>query len=37
MYGDSKPDATFTAAIDTISNLDKVVDSLVAKSHKIVA
>lgn len=37
MYGDAAPDATFTAAIDTIANLDKVVDSLVAKSHKIVA
>ena len=37
VFGDCAPDATYTAAIETIANLDRVVDTLVAKSSKIVA
>ena len=37
VFGDVTPDAMYTAAIQTIGNLDRVVDSLVAKSAKIVA
>ena len=35
VFEDAPPDATYTAALDTIANLERVVDALAAKSAKV--
>jgi 26S proteasome regulatory subunit N6 len=37
VYDDKEQNAVYKATLDTIANMDRVVDSLTAKSSKIVA
>jgi 26S proteasome regulatory subunit N6 len=37
VYDDGAPNTMYKATLETISNMDRVVDSLMAKSSKIVA
>ena len=37
VYDDKEQNAVYQATLDTIANMDRVVDSLTAKSSKIVA
>ena len=37
VYDDPSPDIMYKATLDTIANMDRVVDNLMAKSQRIVA